>query len=299
MLSGVRAFERPTFSDTIAAVLEREPDWERLPEGLPPLVRSLLARCLSKDRNRRLHHAADVRIEIDAALDAMKHPEAATGQPGARSLARRSIWPLRWWLSGAAALLTAGLAIGRDPDPSPAVRLHMNLPASAPLVLERQPALAASPDGRRLVYAASRGNGTQLFVRPLDQLTATPIPGTEGGASPAFSPDGARLAFAADGWLKTIELPGGPATALVEAPALHGVSWGSDERIYYAPTSESGIFSIPAAGGEAVAVTTPDAQQGEIAHRWPHYVSQAGAVLFSVQRRHGEPSDESRIAVLS
>jgi serine/threonine-protein kinase len=280
-------------------VLERDPDWERLPEGLPPLVRSLLARCLSKDRQLRLHHAADVRIEIDAALAEMKEPRSAPREPAPRSLARRSFWRLRWWLSGAAALLTASLAIGRDPAFAPALRLHMNLPASAPLVLERQPALAASPDGRRLVYVAARGNGTQLFVRSLDELAATPIPGTEGGASPAFSPDGERLAFAADGWLKTIGLPGGRPSTLVETPALHGVTWGTDGRIYYSPSSESGIFSIPAGGGEALPVTTPDAQQGEVAHRWPHYVAEGRALLFSVQRRDGDPPDASRIAVLS
>ena len=67
MLAGRPAFLGPTTSDTIARVLEREPDWEALPGSTPPSLRRLLTRCLEKDPKRRLHAIADTQFEIDAA----------------------------------------------------------------------------------------------------------------------------------------------------------------------------------------------------------------------------------------
>src|SRR6266481_1029332 len=78
-------------------------------------------------------------------------------------------------------------------------RLHINLPATALLAVDRQPAVAVSPDGASVVYVARRGSRTQLHLRRTDQFEATPLAGTEGGDSPIFSPDGAWIAFAAEG----------------------------------------------------------------------------------------------------
>jgi eukaryotic-like serine/threonine-protein kinase len=70
MLAGARAFEGEDVSDTMANVLKREPDWARLPAETPPAVRLLLRRCLRNDKRHRLQDAADVRIEIEDALNA-------------------------------------------------------------------------------------------------------------------------------------------------------------------------------------------------------------------------------------
>ena len=68
MLTGRPAFARDTVSDTIAAVLEREPDWTALPVATPASVRRVLTRCLDKDMKRRLRDIGDVRVEIEEAL---------------------------------------------------------------------------------------------------------------------------------------------------------------------------------------------------------------------------------------
>ena len=68
MLAGRRAFPGATTSDTIAKILEREPDWEALPSSTPPSLRRLLARCLEKDSKRRLHAIADAQFDLDEAL---------------------------------------------------------------------------------------------------------------------------------------------------------------------------------------------------------------------------------------
>src|SRR4051812_17741212 len=65
--------------------------------------------------------------------------------------------------------------------------------------------IAISPDGASVVYVAARGGGpTRLFLRPLDALKAEPLAGTEGAASPFFSPDGRWIGFIANGKLKKL-----------------------------------------------------------------------------------------------
>ena len=61
MLTVRVAFGRATISDTIAAILEREPDWTALPAEVPPALRALLRRCLEKDRRERV---ADISIAL-------------------------------------------------------------------------------------------------------------------------------------------------------------------------------------------------------------------------------------------
>ena len=68
MLSGTRAFSGDTMTDTLAHVLERDPDWRTLPRGTPPSVIKLLRRCLQKDPVRRTRDIGDARAELDDAL---------------------------------------------------------------------------------------------------------------------------------------------------------------------------------------------------------------------------------------
>src|SRR4030095_15950330 len=65
MLTGRKAYDGETFSDAIAAVLEREPDWRSLPPALAPHIHRVLQRCLEKDARRRLHDIADGRIDLE------------------------------------------------------------------------------------------------------------------------------------------------------------------------------------------------------------------------------------------
>jgi serine/threonine protein kinase len=63
MLAGRPAFAQGTISDTIVAVLDREPDWEALPP-LPPRLSALLRHCLQKDPKQRLRDIGDARGEL-------------------------------------------------------------------------------------------------------------------------------------------------------------------------------------------------------------------------------------------
>ena len=109
LLTGRAAFPGETVSDTIGAILNREPDWNELPRDLPPSVMTLLRRCLEKDAKKRKRDIGDARAEID---DALARPSAdrAAGDASKASPAvvrRPSVIP---WLVAAAGLIAAAVA---------------------------------------------------------------------------------------------------------------------------------------------------------------------------------------------
>ena len=285
MLTGRLAFPGDTLTDTLSAIVERQPDWAALPEATPSAIRRLLKRCLEKTASRRLRDAADVRLEIDDVLE-----ERSTGNEGVEAGAQkeRSLWGAIYVpLVGALAALVAGLAAwtlkpDAAPPPVPIARLTVLLP-SGDTVGVTWPSVALSPDGRRLAYTASRGGSTsQLFVRPIDSLDVTPLAGTEGAISPFFSPDGNWIGFFAQGQLKKVLVAGGGLQTLCDAAGGFGGTWGADDTVYFAPFSTSGIWKVSASGGKPVEVTRLDRTRGEVSHRWPQVLADGNVVLFTV-----------------
>ncbi len=127
-----------------------------------------------------------------------------------------------------------------------------------------------------------RSMDQQLYRRSMDQLEASPIPGTEGGASPFFSPDGQWVGFFTYNKLKKVALAGGPPTALCDITGIrYGASWGPDDTIIFG-VSVSGLLRVPSAGGTPQPLTTLDPNQREIVHRWPNILPGGQAVLFTV-----------------
>ena len=293
MLTGRKTFSAETVSDTIVLILDRDPNWAALPASTPPGIRRLLRRCLEKDRKRRVHHIADARIEID---DALHEPAVSVLEPPTLDGDRRAVLsrPMRWAAAAAsAALLGLGIVVGATWRPAvPAssgglARLTIALPSDQLLQTGRFTSIALSPDGKLIVYAAARGGGrTTLFLRPLDDLIARPIPGTTGAVTPFFSPDGRWLAFYADGALKKVPTTGGVPLTICEVPPVWSANWGDQDRILFATTAApSGLWLVSANGGDAAQLTTPHAD--ETRHGYPQILRGASRVLFSVQRDNG------------
>jgi serine/threonine-protein kinase len=158
--------------------------------------------------------------------------------------------------------------------------------------------VAFSPDGTRLVYVAGPGGSTQLYLRQIDQFESTPIPGSEGGSGPFFSPDGQWLGFFANNRLKKVSLKGGAPLILCNAsPVTRGASWGPDDTILFIGAHSEGISRISASGGKPQVVTTPNAQQGEVGHYWPEILPGGKQVLFTIAT--AENFDEAYIVVQS
>ncbi|HYM10119.1 MAG TPA: protein kinase [Bryobacterales bacterium] len=291
MLTGRNAFTGRTVTDTIAAVLDREPDWSVLPETAPAAIRRLVRRCLEKDAKDRTHDIADARIEIG---EVSREPVAPEVEPWPREDAQRVVVTARtaWALAAAAVVsLAIGAAGGarwwpvRATSPrSSLARLTIALPAGEALERGRFPPVALSPDGKLLVYAAAASGGrTNLYLRPLEDLAARPIPATEGASTPFFSPDGRWLAFYANGVLKRVSVAGGVPLTICEAPPVWSATWGENDSIVFATTlPSSGLWLVSANGGEPVPITTPKSDEAQ--HAYPQLLPGGTHVLFSVQR---------------
>src|SRR5213596_3611536 len=150
MLAGQRAFAAETVSDTIAAILGRDPDWQALPVATPTKILDLLRRCLQKDAKLRLHDIADARIEIEEALDPSRAiPVIGTVLAEPRSARRRQA--ITWSLAVLAALSigTHLWSVLRAPPPRerPMARVVVPLPPADRLALGLTPTIALSPDG--------------------------------------------------------------------------------------------------------------------------------------------------------
>ena len=286
MVSGRRPFQGDGVSETLAAVLKGEPQWNRVPAK----VQGLLHSCLKKDPKQRLHDIADAKLLLE---ETPWTPERA--KSGLRH--SRVLWVLTALAVVAAAALWVAWRPARPVD-RPLMRFSADLGPEA--VKGTNITAAISPDGTRLAFVARGAAGKeQLATRRLDQAQATVLSGTENAADPFFSPDGQWIGFFADGKMKKISVQGGAAVALCDAAFTRGASWGEDGSIIVANFSNpgSGLWRVPAAGGTSQAITKPG-EKGEVVHRWPQILPEGKAVLFTgdtVPTGH----DDASIEVLS
>jgi serine/threonine protein kinase/Tol biopolymer transport system component len=274
MLAGKQLFAGPTISDTLAAVLRAEIDWSILPGDTPVSIRTLLLRCLNKDRKQRLQAIGEARIAIEEYL---ADPKSASGLETAPVAVLRRSCLIAW--SVAIICLIGALALGvlylrQAPADEPETRLEINTPSTS-----NQDAFAISPDGRRLVFVASTDGQKRLWLRPLNQTALQLLPGTEGAMNPFWSPDSRSIGFFADGKLKRIDIAGGLPQALASALKGNG-AWNRDGVIVFAPSNFSPLYRVQAAGGEPVAITRLDPPR-QFMHLFPRFLSDGRHFLFN------------------
>jgi serine/threonine-protein kinase len=159
--------------------------------------------------------------------------------------------------------------------------------------------VAITPDGSRLIYVGA--NGTKLFVRPLDQLEATPLPGVSAPRDPFVSPDGLWVGFVdANTTLKRVAITGGPAAKVATLDGFpRGATWAPDGSIIFATSATTtGLQRISEEGDEPTVLTRPDRPRGESDHLWPEVLPNGQAVLFTITAAAGG-LDAASIAVLN
>jgi serine/threonine-protein kinase len=287
-LTGRKAFPGGTVSDTIAAILEKDPDWTALPARTPGKIRDLIRRCLQKDPHRRLQHIGDARVEIDEALAEPSTP--------AVTAPRRSYLP--WAVAALLAVVAVWSLLRPGTEPERAVlRFTVTLPPEQALNWEVDPSVSLSPDGTYLVYVGGVGDERRLYIRSFDRLEARPIPGTEGATTAFFSPDGEWVGFYGNFYdevkLKKVALDSGLPITLTDVHDAWGASWGPGDEILF--SDGSGLSRVSASGGSPSVVTSPDPKQGETWHRWPEILPNGKTALFTILMASGTP----RIGVLS
>ena len=288
MLTGKRVFEGDDVSLTLADVMRAEPAWERLPNGLPPALDTYLRRCLEKDPRQRVRDIGDVRLAMEGAFETVSAPPEATNAP------QLQVWqrPIPVALALLAALAVGGLSVWALTRPAPDRVVRLTLPLAGDLIFSGtgRPIVAVAPTGDRVAFTAANG----LWLRPLDQMDATLVSGSEGARNPFFSADGQWLGFYADDQLKRVSVSGGAPVTLGAAENPFGASWGADDTILFGQSD--GIWRVPGTGGTPERVIS--IEDGEAVHG-PQLLPGGDVVLFTLRPAGTVSWDASQIVVQS
>jgi serine/threonine-protein kinase len=272
-------------------ITERAQAVTALRKNVPPNVVAAVANALEKLPADRFESAkAFAEALMNRTWTSASFAEAGMGSAvGDRRLLTRPFLAVS--TVAVVATLVAGWALLRPAAPGAVTRFSLALPDSQQLSnTSNGGRVALSPDGRTVVYVGGgvRDGTRRLWVRRLDQLNATPLPGTEGAGNPSFSPDGSRIAFLANTTpraLKIVPVIGGPALTLTDSLVdAGGVSWGSDGYIYYDGHLEGdGVARIRETGGPPEIASRPDSARGERYHNMPTALPNGRGVLMTVR----------------
>jgi len=300
MLTGRRAFEGEDISTTLAAVLMKDPEWASLPPGTPRSLDTLVRRCLERDPKKRLRDIGEARVLLS-------DPQAISAAPPASVPATIALRPpsrLPWLVAAGAAavaLVFAALwASGPRASSTTGDRIEASiaLPAGSSISGD----FALSPDGRKLVMSLfdNTTGAVALALRSLDNGAAKPLPHSEGGEMPFWSPEGTQIAFFAEGKLKMIDLQGGPAQVICDAPTPRGGAWGANNTIVFAGSFRTPLEKVAASpGSKASLISKLDESRKEKSHRWPAFLPGGTHVLFVAQTGEaGLKDDESTIEAI-
>jgi Tol biopolymer transport system component len=308
MVTGRKCFDGHSQASVIAAIMRDEPpSMALLQPAVPPGLDFVVATCLARDPDDRWQTAGDLMRALTgsaaAAAAARRRPDRSPARGSAK------VWKALAATLGIAILATLAALIYsmRRPAPPPAAvyRTSIVLPEGlrfpVALTIGGIGRFSISPDGRQMAFVATDpGGGQMLWVRPLDGLAATAVPGTDGASSPFWSPDSRSLGFFAGGQLKTITLGGG-APVVVAAPAVNATgSWNRDNVILYTPSASSPLFRVAASGGTSTPVTTLDKKSGDLLHRNPFFLPDGRHFLYvAVAARDGGTTGPRAVYVAS
>jgi Tol biopolymer transport system component len=284
MLSGRQLFAGEDITEVLARVLERDPDWTLLPASLPPALRRLLERCLTKDPKARLRDISEARYTVDeviAGRSGLVMPaSAAIAVPVSRATSRlRPAVIIPWLLSGALVFLAITLWLrpaGAPREMAVTTRVELNFPEN----VEFYTSPHIAPNGRRVAFVGIYNGNRQLYVRDLADSSARPIAGTDGTISAALSPDSQSAALiGTDGKLRRIHLQSGGIDELASGvDIVGGLHWAADGTILCGRVNA--LLAVPSGGGAAreAAVAGP----GETALSHPAATPDGKTILFTV-----------------
>jgi len=280
---------RPPFrgaspTSVIASILKEEPrPLQDQQPATPPVLSRIVHTCLDKDPDKRWQSA----LELKHALSWIGSETPATALAGTS---------IRMW-QGLAALFAVLALVGAGrmlwPAPPPAAsRLEVSPPAN----ISAGDSLSVSPDGRKLVLQGGAKDG--LWLRSFDALEWRRLAGTEGAASPFWSPDGRYVAFGVGNELRKIDTTGGPPETICTFAGYADGSgtWNRDGVILFGSWgggSGGPLWRVSQSGGAATTITQVDLSKGELFHTWPSFLPDGKHFVYF---RSGPPDVEGMYA---
>jgi serine/threonine-protein kinase len=293
MLTGDPPFTGSTAQAVVARVLTEAPR-PIVPQRhtIPPHVEAAVLTALEKLPADRFASAAEFAEALSGRsyVPTVPSPAGAPARPLAKARRRD---PVTLALAGVAVLAIAAALWGwLRPAPAPTVnRFSLFFPPEHALLPVTQSGnrVAVSPDGKRLVYVGPAERGGRLWLREHDQLTSTPIAGTEGAGTPFFSPDSRHVGFLVGGTkLRTVSLDGGPVMTLSDTVNSTGGDWGPDGYLYF--EVDSGVARIRETGGPTEIVYNA-LKRNEVGAEWPVLLPGARGIVFRTRRVNQSATD--------
>ena len=293
MATAHRAFDGKTMAGVMAGILERDPaPISSVQPSSPLMLDRLVKTCLAKDPDERWQTAHDVKLQLQSMREANSQysaaasaattaaaAEAASVAASAQSRRNRD----RTLLILGTALLTAIVAgaLGYMAHPTkPETKLAATI--LLPPNLQVEPyniSFAFSPDSQKIAFIGVGEDGrSNIYIRPLDTEIPQLLPGTEGAASPFWSPDGHSIGFFADKKLKRIDVLNASITILCDAPAGRGGAWSGNGVILFAPSNQTGLSTVSATGGTPTPITMLGTETGT--DRVPFFLPDGKHALF-------------------
>jgi len=291
MLSGRRAFRGQSTADTISSILREDPpDLSETNKAVSPALERVVHHCLEKNPEERFHSANDLGFAIEALSGSAGTTTTVLPLPPTKKRSFTRLLP--WVVAGTAVIAAAILSwlyFGKPAAVVQPVSFAISLPkeaieASAPVI---------SPDGRTLAFVLVSEGKRSIYVRPLGQLEAQPLAGTEDASMLFWSPDSRRIGFFSNDKLKKVEVTGGPTQTLCDAKGAYGGTWNSSDVILFALETK-GINRVSAAGGTPTRVLPFDESRKETLQTWPYFLPDGQHFLY--QSWNGR-SDTSAIFV--
>ncbi len=269
MITGRRAFEGKSRAVLIASIATADPDpLSKSRPDAPPMLQHILQRCLAKDPEERWQSAHDMLIQLRYIAEG--------GRSGGTAPLRKREKRVRLAIA-LGVVLIAALAY-------PAARFWLGPAEPEPFqflvpVRGLQSAdISISPDGETIALVArpDTGEPAALYLRRTDSVTFKKLGGTDNAAQPFWSPDSQSIGFLSGSRLKSVSVAGGAPKDIGEVQVFSGGAWNQEGTILFG--SAKGIYRISAEGGNAVAVTTLDAQ--ETGHFWPDFLPDGQHFLY-------------------
>ncbi|ABF43118.1 serine/threonine protein kinase [Candidatus Koribacter versatilis Ellin345] len=293
MATGKRAFEGKSAASTMAAILERDPaPISTIQPTTPPALERLVKTCLAKDPDERWQTAHDVKLQLKQIADVASQSSAAVEAVAPKKKHRLAIaWAVAAF-AGLVALAAITWALMAEKS-LPLIRAEIAAPEGLEFNISGDisgpPVI--SPDGRKLVFSARKsGQAAQLFVRDLESVTARPLPGTEDGRFPFWSPDSRSLGFFTNDKLKRIDIDASAPVTLCDSTLGRGGSWGADGNILAAISYNTTIAMLPASGGAPHELSKLEGTKYS-SNRWPTWLPDGKHYLY-VAVNHSAPTSQ-------